>query len=135
MSLKIFAGRICVLIISIITLLLIGGCFATLPEKTGNSKLTVGEVKREIVKGQTTQAEIMLTFGSPNLVSQNKEGNEVWAYNRMSYQTYAGSEGGTLILWGGSKAVSSATTKSFDLIITYDSNDVVQDYKVIYASY
>ena len=102
------------------------------PEK---SKLTVGEVKRQIVKGQTTQADVISFFGSPNLVSKNSEDKEVWAYNRMSYNTSAASSGASLILIGGSKASTSSTSRSMDLIVTFDKNDVVEDYKVIYASY
>ncbi len=116
--------------------ILLSGCnYTTVPEKVGASNLTVGEAKRTITKGTTTQSEILTTFGSPNLVSNNKDGNQVWAYNRMSADSYSGSEGGSLILWGGSKAVSSTTVKSFDLIITFNNKDVVEDYKVIYASY
>ena len=128
-------GLIWVVLISlVIPVLLMAGC-TTPPKRTGESTLTPGEVKRQITKGETTQAEILSVFGSPNLVTQNKEGKEVWAYNRMSYETFSGGEGATLILIGGSKAVTTATTKSFDLILTFDEKDVVEDYKVIYASY
>ena len=111
------------------------GC-ATPPTKTDEgTTLTYGEVKRQITKGVTTQAEVLNVFGSPNLVSKNKEDKEVWAYNRMSYETASGAGGASLIIIGGSRAVSSSTTKSFDLIITFDKNSVVEDYKVIQASY
>ncbi len=53
----------------------------------------------------------------------------------MSYNMESGASGASLIFFGGSKAISSSTTKSFDLIITFDNNDIVKDYKVIYASY
>jgi len=121
---------------SVLSILSINGCWYTdPPENTGNSKLTYGEAKRQITKGETKQSDILEVFGSPNLVSKNKNDEEVWAYNRMSYDTMAGNEGASLIFIGGSKTVSSSTTKSFDLIITFDSNEVVKDYKVISASY
>ncbi len=113
------------------------GC-ATFPreeEPTTSSNLTVGVVEKEIVKGKTTQAEILNLFGSPNIVTKNSEGDEVWNYNRMSYTTKVGSDGGSLLLWGGSRAMSTATTKSFDLILTFDQNDIVKNYSVISASY
>ena len=116
--------------------LLTSGCTTSQPkEDTASSNLTVGEVKMTIIKGQTTQAEVMQHFGSPNLVTRNSDNEEVWGYNKMSYETKSGSDYGTLILFGGSKAVTSATTKSFDLIITFDAKDVVKEYKVISASY
>ena len=99
------------------------------------SKLTVGEVKRQITKGMTTQAEVVSLFGSPNLVSKNRDEKEVWASNKMSFESSKGSSGVSLILIGGSKATASTTSKSMDLIITFDKNDIVEDYKVIYASY
>lgn len=112
------------------------GCTTGQPkDDTASSKLTVGEVKMTIVKGQTTQAEVLEHFGSPNLVTRNSDNEEVWGYNKMSYETKAGSDYGTLIFFGGSKAVTSATTKSFDLIVTFDAKDVVRDYKVISAAY
>ena len=107
------------------------------------SRLTMGEVKRNIVKGETNQAEILSLFGSPNLVSKNKSNNEIWAYNKMSFDSEKGSASimGGLFGTGGlgvgaaSKAISSSSSKSFDLIITFDRDDVVKDYKVVYSSY
>ncbi len=115
---------------------LLAGC-ATFPEKQeqANSPLTAGNVTLTLKKGVTTKAEVLKTFGSPNIVTKNREADEVWNYNRMSFTTRVGEDAGTLIFWGGSRAVSTATTKSFDLIITFDANDVVKDYSVIQASF
>jgi outer membrane protein assembly factor BamE (lipoprotein component of BamABCDE complex) len=89
----------------------------------------------EIKKGETTQADILKIFGSPNLVTKNRDNDEVWNYNRMSYEAAYGSDAGGFIFWGGSRAVSSTTVKSFDLIIIFDNNDVVKDYSIIAASF
>ncbi len=113
------------------------GC-ATFPsdkEPAQKSALTVGTVKTEIVKGKTTQAEILQKFGAPNLVTKNRSNNEVWNYNKMSFESKVGDDSGTLILWSGSRAARTATTKSFDLIIEFDEHDVVKDYSVISASF
>ena len=75
-----------------------------------------------------------LTFGvvgAPNLVSKNKSNNEVWSYNKMSV---VNKQGGTDFLFGA-RASQSSSTQSFDLIITFDSNDIVSDYSVISTSY
>ncbi len=111
------------------------GCASSGVKETSNTNLTSGKVKMEIKKGVTTQADILQIFGSPNIVTKNRSNDEVWNYNRMSYESAYGSEGGGFIFWGGSRAVSSATTKSFDLIIIFDDNDVVKDYSVIAASF
>jgi outer membrane protein assembly factor BamE (lipoprotein component of BamABCDE complex) len=126
-----------VIIVLGIVITFFSGC-ATFPQTdvpAQKSNLSVGMVKKVIKKGETTQAEILEWFGSPNLVTKNRSNDEVWNYNRMSFEAKAGADGGSLILWGGSRAMATTTTKSFDLIITFDSNDVVKDYSVIYASY
>ena len=96
------------------------------------SNLTMGMVKSKIIKGETTQAEILELLGAPNLITKNKDNDEVWNYNRMSVE-----KGGAAAsdIWLGSRALSSTTTSSFDLIITFDESDVVKDYSVISASY
>ena len=100
------------------------------------SNLTAGTVKKEIIKNKTTQAEIIQLFGSPNLMTMDSDGNEVWNYNRMSYSTTTSSDD-VLILWGwgGSRSMRSSTTQSFDLIIVFDKRNVVRDYRVISAAY
>lgn len=112
------------------------GC-ATFPDDgpAQASNLTMGVVKDIIIKGETNQADILKTFGSPNLTTKNRGGDEVWNYTRMSYKAKTGSDGISLIFVGGSRAMSSTTTKSFDLIIVFDENDVVKDYSVISAQY
>lgn len=111
---------------------------ATFPKNenpSDSSNLSAGTVKKEIIKGQTTQAELLELFGAPNLVTVNANGEEVWNYNRMSYSTQTGSDGMSLLFAGGSRAMTTATTKSFDLILIFDENDVVKTYSVVSASY
>ena len=93
-------------------------------EPTQKSNLTFGVVKSKIIKGNTTQSEILEIFGAPNLVSKNKS-------NKMSV---VNKQGGTDFLFGA-RASQSSSTQSFDLIITFDSNDIVSDYSVISTSY
>lgn len=126
-----------ILLTSCFISLFLMGC-ATFPmskDPAEKSNLTVGTIKSNIIKGKTNQAEILQLFGSPNLVTKNRSNNEVWNYNRMSFESKAGEDGGTLLLWGGSRAMSTATTKSFDLIIEFDQDNIVKDYSVISAQY
>jgi len=113
------------------------GCTAPVRNSrpTQKSNLTAGTVKKEIVKGKTTQAEILQLFGAPNLVTKNRSDNEVWNYHRMSADTASGANSGWAIFWGGTEAVSSTTTSSFDLIIVFDEQDVITDYSLIQAAY
>ena len=112
------------------------GC-ATFPENQEKAKspLTAGNVSMTLRKGTTTKAEVLNLFGAPNIVTKNRSADEVWNYNRMSYTTRVGQDGASLLFWGGSRAVSTATTKNFDLMVTFDSNDVVKDYSIIQANF
>ena len=95
------------------------------------SNLTMGVVKSQVIKGKTTQDEVLKLFGAPNLVSKNKSNNEVWSYNKMSVENKAGSTD----FFAGQRASQSSSSRSFDLIITFDANDVVLDYSVISTAY
>lgn len=121
------------------------GCY-TAPrtgDESQKSNLTAGMVKIQIIKGETTQAEVLEIFGAPNIVTKNRGDDEVWNYSRMSFESTSSS--GTIlgIFWtglaagaaSGSRASSTATTKSFDLILIFDENDIVKDYSVIAASF
>ena len=119
----------------ILTTLTIIGCgsynYGENAEPTQKSNLTFGVVKSKIEKGSTTQAEILQIFGSPNLTTKNKSNNEVWSYNKMSVQEKAGRTD----FFTGTKASASSASQSFDLIITFDENDIVKDYSVISTSF
>ena len=111
----------------------LAGCVTSqAPQK---SNLTPGVVKTQVVKGQTSQADILGLLGAPNIVAKNKEGEEVWTYSRQSFDSESGGFGGGLLLFGGSKAFSSAFSNSFDLIITFDKKDIVKDYSVVSSQF
>lgn len=95
------------------------------------SNLTMGVVKSQLAKGTTTQEEVLKLFGSPNLVSKNRSNNEVWSYNKMSVERKAGSTD----FFAGERASQSSSSRSFDLIITFDMNDVISDYSVVSTAF
>ena len=119
------------------------------------SNLTAGMVKKYVKVGEATQTEILTVFGAPNIITRDKEKNEVWTYDRQSIASasevaewntsgsvgvLAGGLVGNTAVGGGASIggssgkgstagqVSSAT---FTLIIKYDENDVVQDYRMM----
>lgn len=96
------------------------------------SNLTVGMVKTQVKKGLTNQAEILNLFGAPNLVTQNRHNDEVWNYSKMSFESGSGVSSD---VWLGSRALSTTTTSSFDLIIIFDKDSIVKEYSIISASY
>jgi hypothetical protein len=102
------------------------GCATVQPPQKSN--LTAGMVKTKIIKGQTTQNEIIETFGAPNIITKAKSGNEVWTYDKVSIETSSSEGYGTIIIVGIGSGRSSASTRTFTLMIEFDDNDIVKDY-------
>ena len=127
-----------ILVIVLFSAILLSSC-AQFPKEQQDpaqlSNLTFAVVKSKIIKGETTQDEILKIFGAPNIITKNKSNNEVWNYNKMSYRATSGKDYREGLFWSGSRAVSSTTTASFDLIIIFDENGVVIDYSVISAKF
>ncbi len=119
---------------NILAALLLTACVTTSSSKK-NSNLTYGIIKSKVKKGETTQLEIVKIFGSPNIISKNKKGLEVWTYSRQSSRAKSSSSHGFFGVVGGDSAYSSTSTASFDFIITFDKKDVVVDYSVVSTKY
>lgn len=108
------------------------GCTNSTPQK---SNLTYGMVKSKVIKGKTNQNDLVRLFGAPNLVTKNRNNDEVWSYNKMSIDKNASNNSTWLVLLGESSSKYSASTSSFDFIVIFDKFDVVKDYSVISSNY
>lgn len=93
---------------TILMMLALVGCMsasqhaADVQQGVSGDKLTVGTVQKEIRNGMSG-AEVAQALGSPNIVSRDEQGREVWIYDRIATDTvYSTSEGGvsSLILGG-----------------------------------
>ena len=127
----------------IVTILLLMGlavCATSNNKKDDKTNLTFGAVKSQIVKGATTQSEVIRLLGSPNLTSKNKNNQEVWTYSK----TASSSEGSRVTNSAGifgllgtanSKAVNTTSVSTFDLIITFTNNDIVDDYSIVTSKF
>lgn len=114
------------ILISAISVILLAGCAASVPqavEQNEKNRLTTGQVQITLKKNETTQTEVLETFGSPNLVTVNSEGEEVWTYQR--HATVANSSNssayGTIILFGASTRAAGfeQSTRTMTLIIKF----------------
>ena len=105
---------------------LLSGCASVQPVERGN--LTPGMAKTKIIKGQTTQNEVLEVFGAPNIVTKNKSGNEVWTYDKASIETGTSDAYGTILIVGGSGSRSSTSARTFTLMIEFDDKNVVKDF-------
>ena len=95
------------------------------------NRLTVGTVQKEIKKGMSG-AEVAQALGSPNIVSTDEQGREVWIYDKISTdRVQSESSGyGTLILfgYGGSAGSSSTSQQTLTIIIKFDNDKKVRDF-------
>lgn len=94
---------------------------------TEPSNLTAGMAKSKIVNGVTTQSEILADFGSPNIISKNKSGNEVWTYDKITMEKSSQDGYWNVIVAGEGSEKQITSTKTFTLMIEFNGNGVVQD--------
>ena len=128
-------GKRAVLLCSCVVVLFTG-CIAArhaadTQEGLQGDRLTVGTVQKEIKKGMSG-AEVVQALGSPNIVTTDEQGREVWIYDKISTdKVYSeGEGGGTLILlWGQQRAGSSSTSQqTLTIIIKFDHDKKVRDF-------
>ncbi|MSR09715.1 MAG: hypothetical protein EXR82_09400 [Gammaproteobacteria bacterium] len=114
---------------------LLSGCFVPQPQPvtTRNSELTHGNVQLNVKVGETTQTQVLETFGAPNITSIDGSGQEVWTYQRQATvsQSTSGKNYWTIILAGGSTEASGfeQTQRTMTLIIKFDASKIVSDFK------
>ena len=110
-----------------------------------SNPLTHGMVQMTLRVGTTTQAEVLETFGAPNVTTIDGDGREVWVYDRFATVTatkdsgfsiglLAGAGGGSVaggagLGFGNSKSKSSTSTRSMTLIIKFGPDHRVIDFK------
>jgi outer membrane protein assembly factor BamE (lipoprotein component of BamABCDE complex) len=112
------------------------GCAQSRP-----SALTPGGAKMHLEPGVTGQIDVLEAFGTPNVVT-HKDGRDVWVYDKISSNTAnaflglggigggaggGGAGGGGLV---GSMGSASRSETTVMLIIYFDANDVVTDYRL-----
>ena len=94
-------------------------------------QMTLGIVQKEIHQGMSA-AEVATALGSPNIVTVDSDGSEVWVYDKVSTDiTYSKSSmGGTaLLVWGQSASgAESKTQKTLTVVIRFDHNKRVKDF-------
>ena len=95
--------------------------------------LTHGNVQLTLKRGITDKAEVLDTFGAPNITTVDASGREVWTYQRNAMVSQSSSSGsyGTIILFGGSSSASGfeQSSRNMTLIIKFDERNKVYDFK------
>ena len=110
---------------SLAVLMLGAGCVnqQSVGQPIANSNLTAGQVSLTLKKNVTTQAEVVETFGAPNIVTSNGDGEEVWTYQKNATVSSGSSSSGyaTIILAGTSSSNSGfeQSSRTMTLIIKF----------------
>lgn len=113
--------------------------------KDDPNTLTHGMVQMTLKVGETSQANILETFGAPNITSIDASGQEMWVYDRhatVSSDSSSGFSIGMLIGAGGDgvggggglgfgkkKSKSSQSTRTMTLIIKFNDAKIVSDFR------
>lgn len=114
-------------------LILCSSCTSYQPVTSRNSQLTHGNVQMNLEVGKTTKADVLETFGAPNITTIDGSGQEVWTYQRAAQVSQASSRSGywTVILAGGESGSSGFESSSsmITLIIKFNKQEIVSDFK------
>ena len=101
--------------------------------QTKEKEMTVGTVQREIYKGMTS-SQVAETLGSPNIVSTDENGQEVWVYDKIATEASYSNSGGSglgLILFGAystNSGASATTQRTLTVIIKFNESHKVRDF-------
>lgn len=107
-------------------------------ENNSKNSVTVGKVQREIKKGMSS-AKVAEVLGAPNIVSTDKNSNEVWIYDKVSSNSVSSSSSGganILLLFGkDNSSASSSSQKTLTIIIKFDNSNKVKDFSYRTSSF
>ena len=107
-------------------------------QEVSGSRLTVAKVQAEIKKGMSG-AGVVSVLGSPNMISTDDQGREVWVYDKISTMSVASSDAGgfSLLLLGvnSSSGATSTSQRTLTIIIKFNKNKKVRDYAYNYSNF
>jgi len=137
----------------ILTLLVLTSCATPKQTGIGNSDpASFGMAKKQLIKGETTQQDVIQIFGAPNITTKGANGvAEVWTYEKVSSEyvdsrasigAVGGVGGGGSNVGGGgglfggyAKQKGSSSVRTVTLIITFDDNEIVKDYRIMETNF
>ncbi len=113
--------------------------FSQSSEKINDEKeLTAGLIKKELRVG-LSGADVVNILGSPNIVTKDSKGKEVWVYDKIYAQAEwtNSSQYGTILILGFFKETKKLKTsqKTLTLIITFDNEGKVESFSYHYSRF
>jgi hypothetical protein len=113
----------------VVAITLLGSTSCKSQPSASESNLTAGMAKKTIVKGQTSQAEVLEVFGPPDLVT-HKDDLQVWTWDKIRYDVSSSGSYLTVLIAGVGGQRTTSSSQSTMLIIYFDSQDIVRDYRL-----
>lgn len=112
------------------------GCAMQAPTAPESNDFTLGKVQSQLKEGMSS-SQVVSLLGSPNLVTSTKNGGEAWTYDKISQESEssnvsgagAGSTGNFFGIFGGSRSKASNASKNLTLIVKFDADGMVTDFK------
>lgn len=106
-------------------------------------RLTLGTVQRDIRKGMSG-AEVATALGSPNVVTTDELGNEVWIYDKFATDVVSSSSGWSIfgaavgagsglaggggVGGSGESGARSTSQRTLTVVIKFDEKKAVRDF-------
>ena len=94
-----------------------------------SQNLTLGKAQRELRKGMD-QASVANAMGSPNIVTNDKQGNETWIYDKIASEvSYSQSAGGVWLVLAGvttEKSYSKKSERTLTVLVKFNENALVE---------
>ena len=129
MRIRQYAG----IFLGLLLLTALWSCAASSPG--AEKSFTHGAVQLNLKKGETTQNEVLNKFGAPNIATLDGDDHEVWTYQKHARVTQSNAGHATIIVAGAGESTVSETSRTMTLIIKFDENKVVSDFKSMYTSF
>ncbi len=97
-----------------------------------DQRMTLGTAQRNIQIGMS-QADVAVALGSPNIVTQDANGQESWVYDKMATEVSESSSGTNFNLLifntGKNKRYAASTQRTLTVVIKFDEQKQVSDLK------
>lgn len=91
---------------------------------------TLGQVQLKIKKGMS-QTKVAQALGSPNIITQDSDGQQAWIYDKVSSSVeYYNSSGGfwvILVGGGGARGASTLSQNTLTVVIKFNEDEQVDN--------
>jgi len=138
--------KLTIILAALLAVLLTSACSASYHRDkvrdTEGEAVTVGTVQREIRRGMAG-GDVAAALGSPNIVSTDENGNEVWIWDKISTERVVSDSSSGIWLFGlfvggsgggagsvgasGSAGASSTSQRTLTVIVKFDEKKLVRD--------